>query len=226
MQSKIEIFQDITDIIKKDYAGFLDKKLVNCPSDYSITDDMGEKEFVQTVQSYLLDFKDDHLSFVKKNNVIPFKGFKVRRYENALYVTEVQGEDRLQIGDKILTLDGVSIEEFAKENGKILKDYVHERQAWNGVLPSINAITVQRGSDFIELSLKEFDKPAYVPEYSLRSLDPQTVFIKITDFNQGEPIQQLITDNQQALNDAENLIIDVRVNLGGNDLFYLPLYHN
>lgn len=74
------------------------------------------------------------------------------------------------------------------------------------------------------MKLKEHNKPAYVPEYSLRALDAQTVVVKVTDFHQGEPIQQLVTDNQQALNEAENLIIDVRVNLGGNDLFYLPLF--
>lgn len=224
MYTKTHVFQDIVDIISKDYAGFLDKKQINCPDNYPITDEMDETEFVKTVQSYLLDFKDDHLIFTKKTNTMPFKGFKVRRYEDALYVTEIQGEERLQIGDKILMVNGISVEAFAKENGKILKSSVHERQAWNTAFPFVHTIKVQREAGFIELKLKEFDKPAYIPEYSGHLLDDQTVVIKITDFNQGEPIQQLITDNQQMLNDAENLIIDVRVNLGGNDLFYLPLF--
>ena len=142
MYTKTHVFQDIVGIISNDYAGFLDKKQINCPNNYPITDDMDEVEFVKMVQSYLLDFKDDHLIFTKKNNTIPFKGFNVRRYEDALYVTEIQSEERLQIGDQILMVNGISIEAFAKENSKILKSSVHERQAWNAVLPSIHTIQV------------------------------------------------------------------------------------
>ena len=73
---KTEIFRDIVDIMTNDYAGFSEKKHVNRPDNYVITDDMDEIEFVQTIQSYLLDFKDGHLIFNMKNNRTPFKGFR------------------------------------------------------------------------------------------------------------------------------------------------------
>lgn len=223
MQTKTEIFQDIVNIISNDYAGFLDKKYINHPDNYQITDEMDEVEFVQTIQSYLLDFKDGHLNFTKKNNTIPFKGFKVRRYENAIYVIEVQGEQRLQVGDEIVALNGASIEQFAKEHYKILKDSIHERQSWNVALTLVDSIKVQREEQLYEIDLKEYPRTSYTPEYSFKALDLYTNYIKITDFTQSEPIQKIVEDNFKALNEAPNLIIDVRLNLGGNDLFYFPL---
>lgn len=177
MQTKTEIFRDIVDILTNDYAGFSEKRIVNRPNSYVITDDMDEIKFVQTIQSYLLDFKDSHLSFTMKNNTIPFKGFKVRRYQNALYVTEIQGEQRLQIGDAIIALDGLSIDEFEKEHYKILNDTVLERQSWNVGLTFVNLIKVQRDNQLFEMNLKGFKRPSYVPEYSFQQLDPHTIYI-------------------------------------------------
>jgi len=223
MYTKTEIFQDIVAIISNDYAGFLDKKHVNCPNHYRITDEMDEVEFVQTVQSYLLDFKDGHLIFTKKNDPIPFIGFKVRRFQNALYVTELQGEQRLQIGDEILALDGCSIEEFANEQYKILTDSIHERQSWNIALRLVDSIKIQRNHQIYEIDLKEYPRPTYFPEYSFKQLNSYTNYIKITDFTQSDPIQKIVQDNFKGLSEAPNLIIDVRLNIGGNDLFYFPL---
>ena len=131
MHSKTQIFDELIKIMKTDYAGYLDKKHINRPENYLIIEDMTDKDFVETIQSYLLDFKDGHLSFNAKKAVIPNRGFKVRRYQNALYVTEVTNETRLQIGDAILEIDGLTIEEFEMLYSKILEDPVHERQYWN-----------------------------------------------------------------------------------------------
>lgn len=221
--SKSEIFRDIVNIMNNDYAGFSEKKNLNNPDNYEITDAMDNDLFVKTVESYLLDFKDGHLLFKMKNNKVPFNGFKVRRFENALYVTELQGEKRLQIGDEIVALDGLSIEQYEKLNHKILANSVHERQNWNAALRDVHTIKVQRDSQLIEFDLKEYERTSYIPEYSFKEINPHTVYMKITDFLQAEPIQKLITDNENVLNEVENLIIDVRVNLGGNDMFYLPL---
>lgn len=223
MKQKTEIFRDVVGVMTKDYAGYFEKKHLNHPENYVITDDMDDIEFLQTIQSYLLDFRDGHLSFNMKNKKTAFKGFRVRRYENALYVTELHGEQRLQIGDKIVALDGVSIEQFEKVHSKILKDQVPERQYWNVALSNVNSIKVHKDNQLVEYDLEEYDSPSYTPEYSFRQLDSQTVYIKITDFMQSEPIQNLVADNEQALNEAQNLIIDVRMNYGGSDLFYFPL---
>ncbi|MGE7687580.1 S41 family peptidase [Lysinibacillus sp. NPDC097214] len=223
MHSKRQIFEDITQIMKKDYAGFLDKKHINCPENYLITNDMTDKDFVETIKSYLLDFKDGHLSFKAKKTVIRNRGFKVRRYQNALYVTEVTYETRLQIGDEILEMDGLTIEKFESLYSKILEDPVPERQYWNVGLRQTKRVLVNRNDDKFILPLATYERSPYEPSYVFKKLDNKTMYLKITDFSQAEPILNLLNNHKNDLDHSHNLIIDVRVNYGGNDLFYFPI---
>ncbi|MEY9974655.1 C-terminal processing protease CtpA/Prc [Lysinibacillus sp. RC46] len=223
MHSKTQIFDEVIQIMKTDYAGYLDKKHINRPENYLITEDMTDKDFVETIQSYLLDFKDGHLSFNAKKAVIPNRGFKVRRYQNALYVTEVTNETRLQIGDAILEIDGLTIEEFEMLYSKILEDPVPERQYWNVGLRQAKRVLVNRDDDKFLLPLATYERSPYVPSYVFKKLDNKTVYLKIADFSQAQPIQDLLNNHESELNKSHNLIIDVRVNYGGNDLFYFPI---
>lgn len=223
MTTKTEIFRDIVTTMTNDYAGYIEKKPLNNPDNYVITDDMDDLTFIKTVQSYLLDFKDGHLLFYSNNTALPFRGFRVRRYKNALYVTELLGEERLCIGDKIIGLDGLSIEQYEKENYKILEDKEPERQYWNEALKIVDSIKIEKDNEIVELSLLQYEGPGYTPEYSGKRLDPHTFYIKLTDFNQSEPIQKIVDDNREVFEEVQNLIIDVRTNYGGSDLFYYPL---
>ena len=221
MYTKTEIFNDIVSILKNDYAGFEDKKKYNHPELYTITNRMDDDTFTQTVQEYLYNFKDGHLSFRNKKSKIPFRGFRVRRYEDALYVTEILGEQRLQVGDKITAIDGDSINSAPYD--KILQDDVYERQNWNNVLQFVEHINYERDGETYELDLEKYARPAYTPEYDLKQLNENTVYIKLTDFGQSEPIQKMVEEHEALLNSVQNIIFDVRVNYGGNDLFYFPL---
>jgi C-terminal processing protease CtpA/Prc len=221
MYTKTEIFNDIVSILKNDYAGFEDKKKYNHPEYYTVTNNMDDVTFTQTIQEYLYDFKDSHLTFMKKNSKTPFRGFRVRRYEDALYVTEILGEQRLQVGDKITAIDGDSIN--SAPYYKILQDDVYERQNWNNVFQFVEHINYERDGETYELDLEKYARPAYTPEYDLKQLNENTVYIKLTDFGQSEPIQKIIEENETLLNAIQNIIFDVRVNYGGNDSFYFPL---
>lgn len=223
MYTKTEIFNDIVSILTNDYAGFEDKRKYNHPKNYTVTNTMDDTTFTQTIQQYLYDFKDGHLSFANKNSKIPFRGFHVRRYEDALYVTEILGEQRLQVGDKITAINGDSIQDASYRYYKYLQDDVYERQNWNNVLQLVEHINYEREGETYELDLEQYARPAYTPEYYLKQLDENTVYIKLTDFVQSEPIQKIVEENEALLNTIQNIIFDVRVNYGGNDLFYFPL---
>lgn len=223
MFNKTEIFNDIIQIMKTDYAGAAEKQEVNRPQDYRITDDMEERDFIETVQSYLLDFKDGHLSFNAKDAVIPNLGFKARRHQNELYVTEAIEEKRLQKGDQIVEIDGLTIEEFGNRHSKVLEDTVLERQFWNVALRKAENILVARDGGAFGLSLANYERSPYIPSYELKKLNPDTVYMKLTDFAQEKPILDLLEKHKEDLNHSANLIIDVRVNYGGNDMFYFPI---
>jgi C-terminal processing protease CtpA/Prc len=223
MWSKIEIFNDIVQIMKNDYAGFSDKKHVNHPENYLIIEEMTDKAFVETVQSYLLDFKDGHLYFNFSETQSTNRGFKVRRFENALFVTEVTSEIRLKEGDTIIEIDGMKIDSYEKIHSKILEDDFPERQYWNAGLRYAENIVVSRNDERFILQLKDFEWEPYAPTYAFKQLDEKTVYLQIKDFANAVPIEDLLNKHEAELNHSQNLIIDVRVNHGGNDLFYFPI---
>ena len=223
MLSKQEIFEDIVHILKYDYAGHKEKAALINQESISISDEMSDLDFLKTVQRYLFAFNDGHLSFNSPKVTLPFRGFQVRRFENALYVTKVSGEERLQIGDKIIAINDEPIEVAATRYSIYLQSDVFERQLWNRVLPLAETITFIRNNEEATITLGSYDLPASNPEYSYKQLDKHTAYIKLTDFAQGEPIQRMIAENEQALNEVSTIIFDVRVNNGGNDMFYFPL---
>lgn len=223
MYTKTEIFNDIVSILKKDYAGYEDKKKYNHPEYYTITNNMDDATFTQTIQEYLYDFNDGHLFFKNKNSNIPFRGFQARRYKDALYVTEISGEEHLQVGDKITAINGDSIKIASSRYYKFLQDDVYERQTWNNVLQFVDNIEFERDGEPHQLNLSQYAPPVYTPEYELKQLDENTVYIKLTDFGQSEPIKKLVEEHEALLNSIQNIILDVRINYGGNDMFYFPL---
>lgn len=223
MLTKTEIFKDIQAIMEYDYAGYLDKKQVNYPGVYIVTNDMSDVDFEATIQDYLLDFNDGHLSFLSTSTMLPNVGFSVRRFEDALYVTDSPQEKQLQKGDKLIAIDGLSIKELAISYRKRLEDPVPERQKWNKVIRSAKTVTVNRDDEQLQITLGDYDREPFTPNYLFNQLSENIGYMKLTDFTQAKPIQDLIEKNYSSINNSNNLIIDVRVNYGGNDAFYFPI---
>ena len=223
MHTKEEIFKDIQKVMNEDYAGYIDSKNLNHPECYTVANDMSEEEFLNTIEEYLLDFNDGHLWFGSKKKNPTYVGFSVRRYEDALYVIEVSKESNLIVGDKITLIDGISIKELAQIHQKRLEDNILERQNWNAILNTSTIVQVTREDQPFVLNLSNFDRELTIAEYSFKQIDSNTAYIKLTDFAQEAPIREIIKNNKESLENSKNLIIDVRVNRGGNDSFYFPL---
>lgn len=225
MLSKIEIFNNVQHILLNDYAGCKSKAHLNTPEHYNISNDMSDSEFEYNMQQYLLDFKDGHLWFNSNQSSSPYRGFSVRRHEDKLYVTDSPKEIRLFVGDEISLIDNKKIESLSKEHRKILEDDIPERQLWSQVLSRAEKVIVSHNGQQCEMVLHEYERPPREPEYFFKSINNQVGYMKVTDFLQAEPIEKLVSNNQTILDSLENLIIDVRVNHGGNDSFYFPLLH-
>lgn len=225
MFTKVQIFNDIQKIMQYDYAGYLDKKHVNHPECYSVTNNMSDLEFVETIKDYLLDFNDGHLGFISKKSKLSNVGFTVRNFEDALYVTESSHDNRLNAGDKIVQIDGVEIGKLTRLYSKRLKEVIPERQRWDSIIDGSKMICVERDSTQFELELSSYKAEPYKPCHIFKQLNNKTTYIKITDFAAAKPILSLINENRELLEQTKNLIIDVRLNKGGNDTFYFPLLH-
>ncbi len=126
-----EIFKEIVSITHQDYAGWDEKKGLDYPKMYmneiialENQDLLDSRKFKEMVDQYLLAFQDRHMYFVhtdfqKAKDVTC--GFRVRRFENTLYVTQTQGEERFPIGTKIISIDGRMIEMISDLERNALK---------------------------------------------------------------------------------------------------------
>lgn len=131
---KTDIFKDIVWIMTHDSSTVKDRKGCN-PQPFleKITDDMTEQEFLYQVRTYLASFGIiGHISFHDKKSSP--KGFLLRISEQEMFVEEANQDTGLQVGDRILSLDGMSLEQVALQHPKYFISLTPERRyrEWAG----------------------------------------------------------------------------------------------
>ncbi|GAA0342519.1 hypothetical protein GCM10008967_36170 [Bacillus carboniphilus] len=234
MTKYIQIFDELVSIIHKDYAGWDEKLGWDSPEQYRekmkrLIDQkkMTPQTFTHIVNDYILDFHDPHMYFILEGNdeVKPqVCGFSVRRYEDALYVTETVEEKRFEKGIKIVTVDGITIPELAITKKNKLGDVHPERQNWNNVIKSAEWIeTIDSIGKSTKLHIMHYDKAQREPKFTLKELEPGTLLMTLTSFSNPKAISELLSSNIDRLQQITNLIIDVRNNGGGTDIAFTPV---
>ncbi|QPC46971.1 S41 family peptidase [Mangrovibacillus cuniculi] len=230
----IHIFYEIVSIMENDYAGCRDKQSATTSTEYSeeiiklnSSSRISREQFVEFVQSYLRNYEDHHISF-KDMNIHPVKnvhkGFKVRRYEEVLYITEISSENTLKVGMKIHSLGGKTIKELKQKHIHLLNENHPERENWTPILTKYDygVIEDQQGKVY-EIEFQNYKRSNYEARYTLETYDNKTLILTITDFMDSDAIARLINENQELLVEKENWIIDVRVNYGGADVSFYHL---
>lgn len=227
-----EIFNEVISIMHNDYSGFKDKKGWDNPDHYRevLKKNMStysEDDFVEFIKDYLIDFNDNHIHFIrtkKTSKPQQVRGFKVRRFEDALYVTSVHTEDPILVGSKIVALDGIPILELRERHHRYLNENHAERENWNPILLKHSTCTIKNdnGVDTI-VEMSYFDKASIPPTYTIEKMNEGPVLVTFTDFDDPDTISTLIRDNVELLSSAESLIVDVRINAGGSDASYFEL---
>ncbi|TKD72145.1 S41 family peptidase [Pseudalkalibacillus hwajinpoensis] len=229
----LTIFEEIVQTLHHDYAGCIDKKGWDSPNFYrnkisriQEQGNMTDHTFVEIVEDYLLDFKDLHMSFRKsgQDQSINYVGFNVRRYEDSLFVVSNTKEKRVQPGEYITALDGISIPQLVETHKRRLMETQAERENWSSILTRYETalVTDQVGQTFT-IDLRNYEKERYQAEYSLNELSPDTLLFKLTDFMDHHAISSLLDEKSHLLKSCDHLVIDVRLNKGGNDLVYFKL---
>lgn len=225
--TKSEIFNDIVQIMKEDSASCKDKQGADVNLFLTqITEDMNDADFLYLVNSYLNSFElTGHLAFGLKG--FGRIAFGVQRYENALYVTSVAKETELQVGDKIIRVDGLEIDEFAKKHAVFLFGETEERQAphWEYLLRFAKNMVYISAADGTEHTCN-IERGAFEGtevKYSCKDMGNNISFIRFADFDGEEQIQQMYAENAELLKKTKVLIVDVRNNGGGSDTCFLPL---
>lgn len=228
------IFKEVVHIMHNDYAGCMDKsgwdqpdyfsrKIKNLKEQSLLTKEL----FTEIVNDYLVDFNDKHIFFKcldSQSKKMKNRGFQVRRYEDRLYVSDVEQDSRLKKGMFFRSLGGLSITELKEIHKRLLNENHPERENWTPILSfyDYGEIGDDQGRSF-NFSFESYEKKPYTPVYSVSELENNTLLIKITDFMNLDAIISLMEKNKESLDSSERWIIDVRVNYGGSDISFHPL---
>ena len=229
-----KVFKEIVYIMNNDYAGCKDKKGCDNPEYFlqkirKLRDEeqLSKEVFKEIVEDYLLDFNDRHIFFSiadSQTEKPKVRGFRVRHFEERLYVTDVDLEKQLKPGMYFVSLGGHSIAELREKHHRLLNENHAEREDWTPILSIYNEGEIENGEGTRSvIPFAYYDKQPYTPTYSVQQLPENTLLITMTDFADPDAIMNMITENQSILESTERWIIDVRTNRGGSDASYFPL---
>ena len=147
----------------------------------------------------------------------------MRRFEDRLYVTEVDAEDRLEPGMSFVSIGGYSIPELKEKHHRVLNENHPERENWMPILMQYNEGEIVDGNGNWTLPFQLYEKKAYVPIYSVEEREG-VAFITMTDFANPDAIVKMVEENKELLDTLDRWIIDVRVNNGGSDSSFYPFH--
>lgn len=223
---KTDIFKDIVWIMTHDSSTVKDRKGCN-PQPFleKITDDMTEQEFLYQVRTYLASFGIiGHVSFHDKKSGP--KGFLLRISEQEMFVEEANQDTGLQVGDRILSLDGMSLEQVALQHPNYFISLTPERRyrEWADLLLMAEQVTVLRGGQEMSITVRA-SQQAQKAQLFWKELESDILYLRLDNFMDEEAISRLYQECLQKIAETETLIIDVRYNNGGTDSLYFPLLH-
>jgi hypothetical protein len=201
------VLKEIVHIMHHDYAGWKDKTGWDDPADFlkkmQETKVYNPESFTQLVKEYLLDFKDRHIIFknLKTTERNPKnRRFKVRRYENRLYITEVTEEQGVKKGWSIASLGGYTIPELKEKHSRLLDENHPERENWSPILSLYDFGEMEDEDGEINKGLFAFYEEAeYTPEYRVKQLNEKTLLMNMTDFINPDAILDMAEKNQAIL---------------------------
>lgn len=222
--TKLEIFDDIVSIMSKDSATSKDKGVGNFEKYRNlIVEDMSHDKFILTVQQYLATFcVPSHLYFGSRTPVKQ-AGFTVRRIEDRLYVTSIEANSPLVVGDQIVELDGMTIPKVADIYNELLYGEINERQRWNKLIHLFSKVTIKSNFGINTFAIPFVENRTKRTPYEFKQINNSTVLLRFDDFANESSIHTLIHKHEQEIANTPNLIVDVRNNAGGSDLSYFPL---
>lgn len=225
---KTEIFKEVVDIMRHDSSTCKDRSGGDVSGYLSrISDGMRDEDFLRLVCSYLGTFGvAGHVGFYTKNKSFYQLGFKVRRFGGALYIYGAAAESGVGDGERIILIDGEKISAAAEKFGEFLYGEPEERQGvfWRDILCFSRKITVCDNSGRLrEAELKRGVKPSARSPFEFRIIDGQTALLRLDNFFDAAEIQKFIMRHDGEVREHDNLIIDVRENIGGTDAAFVCL---
>jgi hypothetical protein len=221
-----EIFNQIVSSIHNDYAAFGEVRGRDLPrlgvrvSLYNSRSFHGDDDkFLKYVRRYLRTLGDPNLRLTKANPD-PIRdwspGFSVRAGENALFVTECFGEQRLRPGDQIQKIDGLSPIEYRRGlRGLTLYGNTPERELWDYCLQYAAELTCRSGNREYTIAPAHFPLPAPSDRISFETPAPGVALLTLDHLEDPEGVLALAEKHEASITGSQTLILDLRRCRGG-----------
>lgn len=227
MTRYMEIFNEIVNIVHHDYAGYDEKRGWDDPAHYLeeierliSSQQITPQAFTDLVSEYLMDFQDRHMYFILKGShdvKASTRGFRTRRFEDALYVVETCEEERFPEGSKIVSIDQQEIETIIASNRSFLRDTSAEREDWTHLLNKSSSIEIEyEDGELLMFELRDYEPVSQKLSPSMEEIDEQTLRIALPSSVNVDETIEFVKNLEEKLKACTNLIIDVRKNGGGN----------
>ena len=225
-----KLYTKIVEILRRDYAGAelygdkFDPRYYTQSIGQAARDQMlSPLLFFRYVSQMLACIGDSHLrlELVPDEDYSPHQpGFRCRRFEDSLIVTEVLEDTRLKVGDVITAINGGSPSAHRRS---IQKNFFFsedpEREDWSGLLKMAQTITLESGET---LDLIQYPKTAESRSPSL-SIEDGIAVIDPGLFDGRGAAAALLQANEEALRACRRIVWDLRRGGGRAEEDILPL---
>ena len=224
---KLEIFDEVVNIMRCDSSTCKDIEGGNV-EEYrmKIKEEMTDFEFLYVMQSYLASFGiKGHINFYQKESSQSLE-FKVQRYQDVLYVTDVAKNASLKKGNKIIEIDGVPVKDFALQHAEFMYGEIEERQSygWQRLLKFCAIVTIESEDGTLQKVPIKLDGEWEEKErYFCKELAEDIVYMRLADFDDEEKIQNMYAVNEDLMAKSRYFVVDVRGNNGGSISSFFPL---
>lgn len=143
--------------------------------------------------------------------------FRVRAFEDCLYVTSAEPETGLVPGDKILKMQRLKpddVRQITRHNCFYSRE--KERELWGGYLRMVNNAEVEHADGTKEtITLKKL--PACEEKYTTEFRMPgENAYLLLEEMDYGK-LSALLEAHKSEIEQAQKLIIDLRRNIGGDE---------
>jgi hypothetical protein len=223
-----EVFQAFVNTVHYNYVGFEQKRRYFTPAEYhtyvysryrfnSLTMEM----LVRSLHQFIGDMHDRHLVF-HCDDWVDYRNlamkYRVRAYEDCLYVTEADPDTGLVPGDRILEVQHMSperVRKYTRNNCFYSRD--PERELWGGYLRMARSLKVQHADGSTEtMKMKQYPFEEEQYEVAFSMLDAETAYLKIEQMDQ-EALKNIVTTHGEQIAAAKKLILDLRKCIGGEE---------
>jgi hypothetical protein len=222
------VFQAFVNAIHHNYVGFEQKRGYYTPAEYhtyvysryrfnSLTMEM----LVRSLHQLTGDMHDRHLTF-HCDDWIDYKNlamkYRVRPFEDCLYVTEAEEETGLVPGDRILEVQHMTperVRRYTRHNCFYSRD--PERELWGGYLRMAQTLKVQHADGTVEtMKMKLYPEEPVEYPIEFRMLDDDTAYLKLEQMD-AEAIHALLEEHGSEIEGSKKLILDMRRCVGGEE---------